>query len=81
MNVNAGFLRNFYSNKTRWAGGALLDFYRDVNQINDTVSIISRFNLEKLWFGWAFLPKEKKCLPVLCSCKLFTGNNIQNAQL
>lgn len=60
MNVNAGFLRNFYSNKTRWAGGAIIDYYRDVNQINDSVSIISRYNLEKLWFGWAFLPKEKK---------------------
>jgi hypothetical protein len=60
MNVTAGLLRNFYSNQTRWAGGAIVDFYRDINQINESFSIVSRYNLEKLWFGWAFLPKEKK---------------------
>jgi hypothetical protein len=60
MNVNGGFIRNFYSNQTKWAGGAVIDFYRDINLIKESVSITSRYNLEKLWFGWAFLPKEKK---------------------
>jgi hypothetical protein len=60
MNVSTGILRNFYSNITRWAGGAIIDFYREVNQINESVSIMSRYNQERFWFGWAFLPKEKK---------------------
>jgi hypothetical protein len=60
MNVNAGLLRNFYSNSTKWAGGAIIDFYRDVNQVTESESIISRYHTEKFWFGWAFLPKEKK---------------------
>jgi len=60
MNVNAGLLRNFYSNSTKWAGGAVIDFYRDVNHVTESISIVSRYNTGKLWFGWAFLPKGKK---------------------
>jgi hypothetical protein len=60
MNVNTGFRRSFYSNRTKWAGGALIDYYRDVNQIKEAATIISRYKFETIWFGWAFQLRGKK---------------------
>jgi len=52
--------REFYSNKTKWAGGTGFSYFRDANIINDSLKIISYYNTGSLWAGRAFLLKKSR---------------------
>jgi len=60
-NRNVGFQvqRTFFSNKTKWAGSGQYQYFRDVNEVNDSFKITSYFQDGNLWIGRAFLLKTQ----------------------
>lgn len=56
----AGIQRSFLVNKIRWAGGAWVSYNEDFKRPSDSVSFISYYTSENLWFGLSFLLKERK---------------------
>jgi hypothetical protein len=58
-NQNVGFLlsRSFFSNRTRWAGSGLFQYFRDKNKVNDNYTITSYYYDANLWIGRAFFMK------------------------
>ena len=60
-NQNVGFQlnRNFFSNRTRWAGSGGYQYLRYVDKINDSVNITSYLYDANLWIGRAFFLKTK----------------------
>ena len=67
--VIAGLQRSFLANKIKWAGGAWISYNENVKYPSDSVSFLSYYTSENIWFGWSFMLKEKKAPTRL----IFTG--------
>jgi len=54
------FERSFLTNRTKWAGGVGITWYKDINEPDSNIWIASEYKNEKIWGGRAFLLKNKK---------------------
>jgi hypothetical protein len=58
--MEAGVQRTFISNKTKWAGGAWVNYIEDVAYQANYTKFISYYSSDNLWLGWAFGLKPRK---------------------
>jgi hypothetical protein len=48
------------TNRTKWAGGTGITWWKDVSNPNDSTSVTARYKNESLWAGRAFILKGQK---------------------
>ena len=57
QSMTVGFERSFITNYTKWAGGAMVTWSKDVNIVSETMHLTSYADNEGFWVGRAFLLK------------------------
>ncbi len=60
QSMTLGFERLFITNYTKWAGGAIAMWSKDVNIVTDTLQLTSYADNEGFWIGRSFLLKGKR---------------------